>query len=361
MLSRFEDIPGRYSWHSSYLEDNGTISETEISRGFLNIAEGLQFLHTVQKRLHLSVSPESIVITGGGVWKLCGFGFSLTFEKDDNKITIPYFMGQKGNSSFRLDPDLRYCGPEFTDGVTISSTSIRSVNAASDIFALAVTVYEMYRYNLRLASLGRSNSPLFDLHGNAPIDHCTTITMTLQTVDFTCLPPNLCQLMMGLLQSNAGSRVTVIDVINNPFFHSGPLGVLRSVDNILTRDIGSQAALLASLSGQLSFFAPRIQEIIILPMLCKLTTVNPSMWMYSLPVHVYVASRISTVSYVRIVSESFKTGLLNKESDIMSAFVKYMDHILDRFDIQFFQANVIPMLCNALDKQNALLLQASFV
>jgi hypothetical protein len=57
LLNRFEHIPSRYSWHSSYLEENGAISEIEISRGLLSIAEGLQYMHTVKRRLHLNVSP----------------------------------------------------------------------------------------------------------------------------------------------------------------------------------------------------------------------------------------------------------------------------------------------------------------
>ena len=62
LLQRFEHIPGKYSWHSQHLEENGSISEIEISRGLLNISEGLQYMHNVKRRLHLGVSPGTSII-----------------------------------------------------------------------------------------------------------------------------------------------------------------------------------------------------------------------------------------------------------------------------------------------------------
>jgi hypothetical protein len=287
---------------------------------------------------------------------LCGFGFSLTFANDEIKIANPYFLNQKP-SAVRLDPDLRYCGPEFSEGIGNGAGPIRYVAGAADVFALGITAYEMYRYNLRFAQQGRSNSSVMSITMNNAAEHAGALS-ALSTLDYSVVPDNLRQLLMGMIQTQYGTRITPIDVINNPFFHSGALAVLRSVDSILTRDIGSQAALLASLPGQLSFFTPRIQETIILPVLCKLTTINQAMWMYAMPVHVYIASRISTPAYAHTVSPTLILGLSNKEStETLNAFIKYMDHLLERFDSTFFQTYVVPMICNALDKQNANALQ----
>ena len=81
ILSRFDQVPGRYNWHSLYLEPNATIIEVEISRGILNVAAGIQYLHTVEKKLHLNISSESIVLTPSGQWKLCGIGFCTGYPK----------------------------------------------------------------------------------------------------------------------------------------------------------------------------------------------------------------------------------------------------------------------------------------
>ena len=50
LMSHFDGIPGGYSWHSEHVDDQGGLTEVEISRGLLNVAEGLQFLHNIQKR-----------------------------------------------------------------------------------------------------------------------------------------------------------------------------------------------------------------------------------------------------------------------------------------------------------------------
>ena len=109
LLERFQSIPGGYNGLSNYLEDGGTISEVEISRGVLNITEGLQYLHHIKRKLHLSVSPENIVIVPGGSWKLCGFGHSLTLSGEDFKIASPYFIQPLSSANIiRLEPDLKY-------------------------------------------------------------------------------------------------------------------------------------------------------------------------------------------------------------------------------------------------------------
>jgi len=101
LLTHFEHAPGGVAELSSMgffdnpssSSSSSSISETEISRGLFNIAQGLQYLHTVQRRLHMNVSPESVVITATGQWRLVGFGLSLSFAQGDQmRIASPYFM-----------------------------------------------------------------------------------------------------------------------------------------------------------------------------------------------------------------------------------------------------------------------------
>jgi len=55
----------------------------EAGRGLCHIAEALQHTHFVSRRLHLGVAPESIFLTPQGVWKLGGFGFSITLAPSE--------------------------------------------------------------------------------------------------------------------------------------------------------------------------------------------------------------------------------------------------------------------------------------
>ena len=115
--------------------------DVEISHGFLQLAEALQYLHTVRKKLHMNVCPENIVLTPSGEWKLCGLGFSLGFANDDNKIAIPYYLNPVATKSVLVEPDLRYMGQEMSE----AGGTLRYAYASSDIFSLGVTMYETYR------------------------------------------------------------------------------------------------------------------------------------------------------------------------------------------------------------------------
>jgi SCY1-like protein 2 len=87
LLSQFFEIPNGRQLHAHHFEIGNTLSELEMSRGILNITEGLQYFHTVQRKLHLNLCPESIVITQDGHWKLCGFGLALSFQQGKYSLT----------------------------------------------------------------------------------------------------------------------------------------------------------------------------------------------------------------------------------------------------------------------------------
>jgi SCY1-like protein 2 len=50
--------------------------DIEIKYGLLQIAEGLSYLHNSEQMMHGNVSPNNIIITKRGTWKLAGFGFA---------------------------------------------------------------------------------------------------------------------------------------------------------------------------------------------------------------------------------------------------------------------------------------------
>jgi SCY1-like protein 2 len=149
ILNNFENVPGGLAEHTSFFESGPAISEMEISRGLLNITLAIQYLHTVQRKLHLNITPEDIVITASGQWKLCGFGFALNFiQGDTQRLASPYFMQASPITTTslvsRLEPDLRYAAPECTDG-GFNPPGVRYLTPVADMFALGLVFYEIYR------------------------------------------------------------------------------------------------------------------------------------------------------------------------------------------------------------------------
>ncbi|MCD9558965.1 hypothetical protein HAX54_016674 [Datura stramonium] len=53
----------------------------EVKHGLLQIAETLDFLHSNARLIHRSISPETILITSNGAWKLGGFGFTISVDQ----------------------------------------------------------------------------------------------------------------------------------------------------------------------------------------------------------------------------------------------------------------------------------------
>lgn len=60
------------------------LSELEIKHGMLQIAEGLNFLHTEANTVHCGLTPSSMFMTPGGVWKIGCFAFARTAEFSAN-------------------------------------------------------------------------------------------------------------------------------------------------------------------------------------------------------------------------------------------------------------------------------------
>jgi SCY1-like protein 2 len=148
-MNNFENVPTGAAEHAQFFDSGAALSEMEISRGLLNIAQAVQYLHTVQRKLHLNITPESIVITATGQWKLCSFGFSLGFQQgEQQRLASPYFLQAVAPATAalitRLEPDLRYAAPECTDG-GLNPPGVRYLTPVADVFSLGILFYEIYR------------------------------------------------------------------------------------------------------------------------------------------------------------------------------------------------------------------------
>ena len=120
---------------------------------------------------------------------------------------------------------------------------------------------------------------------------------------------------------------------------------------VFHRDLGSQASMLTALPQQLSSFPPRILEATILPAVGRICSYQNSLWVYALPLHVYIAERISNQGYQRVAGPSIVEGLaVTHPPETMLAFVRHVNLLQDKFDIEFFRVHVVRMLCNCVDK-----------
>jgi hypothetical protein len=223
-LYNFENIASGMSSHACFFDNDGSVSEMEISRGLYTLAEGLQVLHTVHRKLHLNLTPESVVFTPGGYLKLCGMGFALGFQVGDaQRLASPYFLkAAEAKANIRLEPDLRYCGPEATIG-GLNPTSVRYLSTSEDVFALGVLCLEMYRYNLKEVHEGRAHLPLVPLSNNSVSQHHASLEI-LGGLDMNFLPAALAASANGLnlRMGEAGICTPFRDMVGMPQKYKNP-------------------------------------------------------------------------------------------------------------------------------------------
>ena len=61
----------------------------EIQYGLYNLSEALEFLHCGVRLMHGNITPEVVVVTESGAWKMMGFNFSCYSQyQSDTQVSM---------------------------------------------------------------------------------------------------------------------------------------------------------------------------------------------------------------------------------------------------------------------------------
>jgi Protein kinase domain. len=71
---------------------------------FLQVGEGLNFLHNDAKKIHHNLCPHNIIVSHHGAWKIFGFDFSrelvsLFSNKNIGPSAKQYYLAQQPSMS----------------------------------------------------------------------------------------------------------------------------------------------------------------------------------------------------------------------------------------------------------------------
>lgn len=148
----------------------------EVKHGLLQIAESLDFLHNNAHLIHRAISPENILITSSGAWKLGGFGFAITTDQASGDLAssqaFHYAEYDDEDSMLPLQPSLNYTAPELV------RSKAPSAGCSSDIFSFGCLAYQLI-----------AHKPLFDCHNNVKM-YMNTLNY-LSSAAFSSIPPEL--------------------------------------------------------------------------------------------------------------------------------------------------------------------------
>ena len=351
-------------------------SSLEVGRGVCNLCEAIQYTHYVNRRLHMNVCPENIYVTPTGAWKLGGFGFSIQLGPNEvgpsMEVLIPYFqsaqlrrsagdggkkqsttmglslslgVGKTGGSihtndmkdtppppgGLSLEPNLAYASPE------LGTVTTSRCGYATDTFSAAVVCIEAFqmsswrenndgignyqtqklstRSNQYGANITKSLLNLNELSNTA--DHTVALSVLYPvSLDEYNVPDGVRSILEQSLAREPSRRPEPMQITQAPFFHTGPMAVLKELDSLIGRDTSAQATFLSSLLEKLDQFPLVLQKNIFFPPLLATGLKHKELWIHVIPILIKIGKQMqgfdskgTQSDFVKIMQPAIKSIL----------------------------------------------------
>ncbi|XP_022886294.1 SCY1-like protein 2 [Olea europaea var. sylvestris] len=310
----------------------------EVKHGLLQIAETLDFLHNNARLIHRALSPEAVLITSNGAWKLGGFGFAISTDQSSNdSANVPSFHYAEydvEDSILPLQPSLNYTAPELVR----SKTS--SVGCSSDIFSFGCLAYHLIVHK-----------PLFDCHNNAKM-YMNSLTY-LSSEAFSSIPRELVPELQRMLSANEAIRPSPMDFTGSPFFREDTrLRALRFLDHMLERDNMQKSEFLKALSDMWKDFDSRVLRYKVLPPLCAELR-NLVMQPVILPMVLTIAESQDKNDFEQSTLPSLVPVLDMAVGETLLLLVKHAELIINKTSQEHLISHVLPMFARAYDETDA--------
>ncbi|KAM7473056.1 hypothetical protein LguiA_011239 [Lonicera macranthoides] len=311
------------------------MSLLEVKHGLLQIAESLNFLHNNARLIHRAISPENVLITSNGAWKLGGFGFAISADESSTELSngqgFHYAEYDVEDTLLPLQPSLDYTAPEL-----VQSRSSSLVGCSSDIFSFGCLAYHLI-----------TRKPLLDCHNNVKMYMNNLTYLTSQA--FSSIPPELVPDLQRMLSANATFRPTALDFTGSPFFRDDTrLRALRFLDHMLERDNMQKSEFLKALSSMWKDFDSRVLRYKVLPPLCAELR-NMVMQPMILPMVLTIAESQDKNDFELSTLPSLVPVLSTAAGETLLLLVKRAELIIDKASQEHLISHVLPMVLRAYD------------
>nr|GMD26166.1 SCY1-like protein 2 [Ipomoea batatas] len=306
----------------------------EVKHGLLQLAETLDFLHNNARLVHRSISPETVLITSNGAWKLAGFSFALSTNQSSsdppNMQAFHYAEYDVEDSIIPLQPSLNYTAPELVR----SNTS--SIGCSSDIFSFGCLAYHLI-----------ARKPLLDCHNNVKM-YMNSLNY-LSSEAFSSIPKELVPDLQRMLSSNESTRPTAIDFTGSSFFRDDTrLRALRFLDHMLERDNMQKSEFLKALSDMWKDFDSRVLRYKVLPPLCAELR-NLVMQPMILPMVLTIAESQDRNDFELSTLPALVPVLSTASGETLLLLVKRAELIVNKASQDHLVTHILPMIVRAYD------------
>lgn len=222
-----------YVINDLYSVNKSELDEIMITKGLLQICNGLKFLHESVHNVHLNVNPSSILITENYDWKISG----LTFLENLTNGTIEKYIDPVDSRlpTF-LSIDFRFSSPNLITKHT--------ADYIDDLFSICCIIYFLFNDGEFLLKCPPSSSTSdYERQINKLNQLLNNAKSTTHHASFEKIPINFYNTFLEVLSNSQESNTDVIqlnkvmtinDIIDSKIFNNELIKVLNSLDEYTT-------------------------------------------------------------------------------------------------------------------------------
>ncbi|KAG7898320.1 hypothetical protein KL935_004470 [Ogataea polymorpha] len=257
VIEPLEDHKNRMLFVTEYVVDDlATLSKSDldeiiITKGLLQIASGLKFLHQSVHTVHMNLAPSSIFITENFDWKISGMQF---IEVMENKIQEKYVDPLDSRLPSFLSIDFRYSSPNLL--------LKHNVDYINDLFSVGCLIY--YLFNEGRSLLECSSSSLLEYERTFnKLKHILGSANLYHHASFNSIPRNYIDVFIRMLKETQESNkdvlmlqppLTVDDLLASAIFNNDLIRILNVIDEFPTLSQQEKIEYLMNLTKDLSSF-----------------------------------------------------------------------------------------------------------
>ncbi|EGD83576.1 SCY1 protein kinase [Salpingoeca rosetta] len=335
LLGKFDNLP-KVSLSIKQYE----LDELECSIGISQVCDALSFCHDHAQLIHGNVTPDAIVVTQDGSWKLWAFDFAchVKYQEPGAGVEFPEYSDTTPRSAAgrATQPALDYLAPEYI----VSRT--RSV--ASDVYSLGHVIFACFNH-------GR---PILESNGNVLAFQSNVERISRMSAgELSEVPSALQDLVKSMLNTHESLRPTARDVPQHQSLNTTPMLTLRFVTSLHEKDNPTKAQFMKELPKVLHSLPRRVVHQRVLPALqreCKQSLMAP----FVLPNILTIADGCSIVEFEKdILPHLMPLFSVTDPVQVQAIFLGKLSLLLEKSPSNIVKQHILPMIYRALSSKDS--------
>lgn len=323
---------GTTSSETSAGQKGEKLYEVEVKHGFVQIGEGLVFLHNNVKMLHGNINPETILVNEQGTWKIFGFDFCVLNSSSADAEPFWPCKDYSYNQHPYTVPNLDYLAPEYA----LSS----SCSPASDIYSVGQLIISVYNKGQPLF-VNKEDWHMFE-------KNCSELKQVSEG-RINYVPEGIRTYVKMMINVTPEIRPDAHQFVKVNYFEDVGVKTLTYLDSLFQWDNLQKSQFYKGLPQIIPTLPHRVSLHRILPCLIK-EFVNPTMVPFVLPNVLLITERCSKEEYITCVLPHLKPVMKIQEPiQVLLIFMQKMELLLQLTPPEEIKNDVLPMLYRALE------------